>query len=475
MIAAHYCKLFGINPVSKFRLTLNEITKESLKEAFDNARAIDEKLVDAYETRRAISRLFLYKLNPILWHTIYRGISLGYSQAIILRIICEQEKKLPIISDPLEIDELIEEWNRPLTWKTLQLTVAREFSLNSGVVSLTMRQLYEGVNIANTCMGLITYYKGDSIMPSSEMKNPEDVKEFLTPNQFKIYDLIWKHYNRVQLNSLESYETKKMTRYNDYLLMRELESKGFPWVETFSKTICSMVKRNYIELTDEGYKPTQLGNSIMNVIKDYFITMLNAKAIHKIEDQIKSMLNDKEDKWEVMESFYKQFNNYLNKAYDKLGDDLKPKEPPTIETDEICDKCGRKMVLRRSRYGTFLACSGYPECKNAKQYFEYMEEKCPKCGGRLTIRKMKRGHVYYSCEHYPDCNFSTWDEPQNMTCDKCGSTLLIHRFKDRAPMIYCSNDDCVLRKDHPINKILENLRQKSEVSKQRRAKRASKK
>ena len=475
MIALHYCELFGINSSSKFRLTLNEITKESLKKSFDNARAIDQKLIDAYETRRVINRLFLYKLNPILWHTIYRGITLSYPQAVLLKIICEQEKKLPPLSDPLEVDELIEEWNRPLNWKTLQLIAARELNLHTGIVAITVRQLYEGVNIENTCTGLITYYEGNAINPSSEMKNPEDVKEFLTPNQWKIYDLIWRHYNKVQLDSLESYETKQMTRYSDYLLMRELENKGLPWAETFSISICSMLKRNYIELTNEGYKPTKLGNDIMSIVRDYFSTMLTVKVIHKIETQIKSVLSDKEDKWEVMESFYKQFKNYLNKAYDKLGDELQPKEPPYIETDEICDKCGRKMIIRRSRYGTFLACSGYPDCKNTRQYFEYMEEKCPKCGGHLTVRRINKGREYYSCEHYPDCDFSTWDEPQNRTCAECGSTMLVHKFKDRAPMVYCSNDNCSLRKDHPINKILENLRQKSEAAKQRKTKKAAKK
>ena len=133
------------------------------------------------------------------------------------------------------------------------------------------------------------------------------------------------------------------------------------------------------------------------------------------------------------------------------------------------------MLLRRSRYGPFLACEGYPECKNTKPYFEYIEEKCPKCGGRLTTRKLNKGRVFYSCENFPNCDFSTWDEPQSRTCEFCNSTILMHRFKDRAPMLYCSNDNCTSRKEHPINKILDHLREKSEAAKRRRLKKAEKK
>ena len=474
MIALHYCELFGINPSSNFRVILNEITKDALKESINNARAIDMKLIDIFEVRRAINRLFLYNLNPILWHKVYRGITINYPQAILLKLICEQEKKLPQLQDPMTIDELRQEWNKPLTWKSLQMIAARELNLHIGVISIVVRQLYEGVNIDNTCTGLITYYKDKDIVPSSEMHKPEALKEFLTPNHFKVYDLIWKHCKKNKSKKPTFEEFKSMNRYNDYLLMRELEDKDLPWVDTFSMSICSMMKRGYVQLTNEGYKPTTLGMDIFNVLKEYFSTLITAKFINKVEAQINSLSSSKDDKIDVIEAFYKQFNNLLTKALDKLGNDLKPKDPPAIETDVICDKCGRKMLLRRSRYGPFLACSGYPECKNTKPYVEYLEETCPKCGGRLTKRKINRGRVFFSCENYPTCDFSTWDEPQNNTCEFCGSTLLVHRFKDRAPMLYCSNDKCSSRNEHPINKILEHLREKSETTKQKKSKKAAK-
>ena len=467
MIAWHYCELFGINPSSSFRLTLNEITKDSLKEGLKNARSIDMNLVNNYKVRRTISRLFTYNLNPILWNKIYRGVSINLNQAIILKMICEQEKKLQPITVEKNLDELREEWRQPLTWKNLQLFSSRELNFHIGATSILTRQLYEGLNLSDKCTGLITYYKSQEITPTHERRTPEELKELLPINHLKLYSLIWKHFNN---EDLELSPKKEMNRYNDYLLMRELEARELPWVETFSASICSMIKRKYIELTEEGYKPTKLGLEIMNIIKDYFSTIVNEKFINKIEAQIQSTNAD--DDMNVVGTFYKQFSSTLAKAYDKIGDDLTPKEPPIQESDEICDKCGKKMIIRHSRYGPFLACEGYPECKNTKPYVEYVEAKCPKCGGRLTKRKWNKGKVFYSCEKFPDCDFSTWDEPQSKPCEICGSTLFLHRFKDRAPMLYCGNENCPSRQEHPINRILERQSNRQEEKKQKKSKKA---
>ena len=468
MIALHYCELFGINSTSNFRLTLNEITKNSLKEGLQNARGINMDLVNEYEARRDINRLFTYNLQPILWNKIYRGLSINLSQAMILRIICEQEKKLQPLSDRMSVDELKEEWNAPLTWKNLQLIAVRELNFHIGAISILSRQLYEGLNLDSICTGLITYYKSDNIVPSSEERSPENLKDFLPLNNLKLYNLIWKHANK---EDVELSVQKPMIRYNDYLLMRELETRGIPWIDTFSASICSMIKRKYIEATNEGYKPTKLGLEIMDIIKDNFSTIINEKFINKTELQITESVANK---MSAVDTFYKQFSNVLTKALDKLGDDLTPKEPPVIESDEICEKCGKKMLIRRSRYGQFLACSGYPECKNTKPYVEYVEEKCPKCGGRLMKRKWNKGKVFYSCEKFPDCDFSTWDEPQNKTCEICGSALFLHRFKDRAPMLYCGNKDCSSRQNHPINKIIERQLSKQEEKKQKKSQKTAK-
>ena len=452
-IAYHYSYLFGINPSSKFRIAADEITKAGLKNAVTNAKPVNMSMVNSFEAERAIQRLFIYNLNPILWHKIYRGISINLMQALILKIICEQEKKLQPVSERMTIDDLKNEWNRPLNWKTLQIFAAHELNLRIGVTSIMTKQLYEGVNLGNNCTGIITYHRNGEILPSSEKHTPEELKEFLTPAQLKIYTLIWKHFNKEDINL--SGDNKTFTRYNDFNLMLELEDKGIFWEQSFSSSVCGMLKRNYIELTEDGYKPTELGLNIMKILKEYFSTTINVKTINKIDVQIKSIEANEIDKMEVIESFYKQFSGTLNKTYEKIGEDL---------------TCGRKMVIRRSRYGTFLACQGYPECKNTKPYLERIEEKCPKCGAHLMKCKWNKGRISFSCENYQNCNFNTWDEPQTKPCSTCGSTLFLHRFKDRAPMLYCGNEQCSTRKDHPINKILQSIQEKIENNKQKKTK-----
>ncbi len=462
MIAKHYCDLFGINPSSNFRLVLNEITKESIKSAIQSARVIDTKLIDEYEVRRAVNRLFKFKLLPILSAKIYRGISINLMPALILKMICEQEKKLQPLNDLLS-DRAAEKFDKPLSLKNLQMLAVKDLNLSIGTVSITIKQLYEGLSIDNIYQGLITFYKGQDIQPSSEMYEPEKLEKFLTPNQLKLYKLIWQHYKNEPTEIIPDSKYSTMTRYNDFLLMCELESKGINWADKFAVSLNSMLKRKYIELTPEGYKPTKLGLEIMKVLKENFSTIINFNTLNKLETQISKVATGKIDKINAIVAFYKQFNNLVKKAIDKFGDDLTPKEPPIIETDEICDKCGRKMVLRHSRYGQFLACSGYPDCKNTKPYFEYVEAKCPKCKGRLTKQPRSKGRSLYICENNPaTCDFSTWDEPQNKVCDKCGSTLFVHKFKDRAGMIYCGNEKCDTRKEHPINVIKEHQRRKFE-------------
>ena len=465
-IAYHYSELFGINPSSKFRITIKEMTKKFLKSAFDNSRSINMSMINSFEASRAVQRLFIFNLNPILWHKIYRGISINLNQSLILRLICEQEKKLQNLPPRITIDELKEKWNSPLTWKTLQLFAAYELNLHTGLTSLISKQLYEGVNINKTCTGLITYHKHGEILISSENHSPEELKEYLTPAQLNLYTLIWKHFNKEEIDFSKS--LKSLNRYDDFMLMLELEDKGIAWEQSFSISVCGMMKRKYIELTDNGYKPTELGLNIAQVLKDYFSTITASKSLIKVENQIKSVAEGDTDKLEVMEIFYKQLSNAVNKAVEKIGEDLTPKEEPSIETDEICDKCGRKMVIRRSRYGMFLACSGYPECKNSKPYFEKLEETCPKCGGHLLRRKWNKGRKFYSCENYQTCDFSTWDEPQNRTCNTCGSTLFLHTFKDRAPMLYCGNEQCPTRKEHPINLIIQKAKKNAETKRQKK-------
>ena len=334
--------------------------------------------------------------------------------------------------------------------------------MQTGATSITLRQLYEGVSINGIPTGLITFYKGD-VCPSSEMLTPESLKTVLTANQFLLYNFIWQHYNK-QIEMPDS-QGETHTSYSDYLLMEELESKGVIWSNTFSLAVCSLLKRKYITLKKDGYKPTSLGIRLLNILKQYFSTLITIKSISKIESQIQEVLNGSLNKHQVVEEFYNQLKPCLTKAYDKIGTDPAPKDPPTVVTNEICDKCGSKMIIKHSRYGLFLACQRYPECKNTKQYIEVIKQRCPKCGAHLAKRQWNKSQFFFSCENYPKCDFSTWDEPQQKSCEICGSTLFLHKFKDHSPMIYCGNENCQMRKNHPINNIIKRQKAKTESKK----------
>ena len=178
MIAFHYCELFGISPSSHFRIALNEITKDSWKDVLQNTRAVDMSLINDYEARRDINRLFTYSLYPILWNRIYRGVAINLPQAMILRIICEQEKKLQPLSEEVPID-----LSGALNWKTLQMLAAKVLNFHIGTTSMIARQLYEGIKVDNTCTGLITWYKSSSaITPVSANYSPESLKDYLPAN-----------------------------------------------------------------------------------------------------------------------------------------------------------------------------------------------------------------------------------------------------------------------------------------------------
>ena len=413
MNAYHFCNLFGINPVSHCKMILNELTKESIRNSIESAQSLNMKAVEMYETQQAVERLFIHELNPLFWHKIYRGISISRSQAFVLKLICEQEKKLQVIPHEPALDEQLK--NEPLTLKTLLYAASKYLNLKIGMITITLRQLYEGVTLDKTVSGLITYYKDSEIKPSSEMLTPESVKSFVTRNQYKIYNLIWQYcQNELQLSTENDEEH---VRYNDYILMEQLEAQKIDWSETFSIAVCGLLKRGYIKLAeDNGYKPTELGLEVLGILKQNFTTIINVKNILKLEEQIHEVESGSLTKLQVVEPFYKQLNSCMKKVIDKIGTELTPKEPPIIETDEVCEKCGRKMIIRHSRYGLFLACQGYPECKNTKPYVEYIDEKCPKCGGKLTKRQWNRSKEFYSCEHFPDCDFSTWDTPQKKPC-----------------------------------------------------------
>ena len=442
-LAFHYCQLFGINPESKCRVELRAFTKDDIKRSIADARAIDHGLVEKYWTRRSVSRLISYSLNPYLWCTLYRGLSINMMQLMLLRLL-DQYK--PSATQAVQLSDA------PVSLKTLQLWAAHELKFSAGRAVLIARQLYEGINLDKNFSGLVTYFRDEPIEPTTEDLTPEALKEFLTPNQFKIYSAIDARHLTFPTKDEQSLE-----RPTDFELMLELERLKVNWVDTYSAAINTLVKNHYVERTESRYSLTDLGREVLSSIDKFFSGVLDTKFFLELETMLEDVAQGRKTRLEVLRTVYEPFGKVLSEAMKSLGDDPKPKEPPIIESEQLCDKCGRRMIIKRGRYGLFLACPGYPECKNTMPYVEYLDERCPKCGGRLTAKNLNKRRVFYGCENWPECDFGTWDVPQDKHCSTCGAVMLLHRFKERPSMLYCSNEQCPTRQNHPINKILDRI------------------
>jgi len=311
---------------------------------------------------------------------------------------------------------------------------------------------------------LITYPHGREIALTSEQREPATVKEYLTEQQFRLYSLVYS-----QLNQKKSARLELDGTTNELSLMATFDKLGVAWSEYYSGGIASLIKRKYITAEDSTYKVTALGQRVLDALADFFDDVFNAESYNEVTAQVHEVATGKTQKLSVIENYCTKFNAAFDRAMATLGEDAKPQNEPVVESDEVCDKCGRKMLIKHGRYGTFLACSGYPECKNTKPLLEPLDKKCPKCGGQLAKRSLQRSLILYCCEA---CDFKTWDEPQTMTCKACGSTMFVHRFKDRTPMFYCGNENCPTRTNHPMNKILAEIKRRAEVRKARKERKA---
>ena len=229
--------------------------------------------------------------------------------------------------------------------------------------------------------------------------------------------------------------TQPPARYTEATLIRSLEENGIGRPSTYAPIITTIIDRGYVEREQKKLKPTLLGRTINDLMMQEFPDIVDVTFSAGMEKNLDKVENGSADWRETIDAFYKGFAAALEKAEkDMEGKKIKV---PDEETDEICEKCGRKMVIKTGRYGKFLACPGFPECTNTKRLVKDTGGKCPKCGGRMLLRKSAKGRVYYGCENYPNCDFMTWDEPVAQTCEKCGATL----FK-KGSRLYCAKEGC---------------------------------
>lgn len=595
-ISWHIAYLLGIDEKEPCRIVFNEITKNAIQNAVKHPRAIDKKLVDAQQARRVLDRLVGYKISPLLWRKIRRGLSAGRVQSAALKIICDREKaildfipkeywnisavllnevkgkekqkpfsaklaeykgKKLTVSSKKEADKVLSELdskgyvirkieekekirkpNPPFTTSSLQQEASNKLGFYTKKTMLIAQQLYEGIEIkGHGTIGLVTYIRTDSVRISDEaqqavtdyIKNayspaylgnhafsnkkkdvqdaheairpsyvslhPDEIKDSLTKDQFSLYRLIWTRFvasrmaaavydsvnaevangdytfkangsklkfdgylkvynnidedeekmlphieegdkpNQVDLLSEQNF-TQPPSRYSEATLVKELEDKDIGRPSTYAPIIATLIERKYITREKKMLKPTDLGFIVTDLMETYFKEIVDAGFTADMEDKLDD-IEVKNTEWrDIVGGFYNILAEELKIADEAI-------EKVTIEdelTDELCEVCGKPMAIKHGRFGEFLACSGYPECKNTKPIVSKIDVKCPDCGKDIIARKSKKGRVFYGCSGYPDCNKLYWNKPVDKKCPKC-SALLMEK-KTKTSTYLCSNPEC---------------------------------
>ena len=565
-IAWHLANILGIDPNSKCRVTFNEITKNAVKEAIKNPRTVDKNLIDAQQARRVLDRIVGYKISPILWAKVRRGLSAGRVQSVAVKLIVDREEEIEKfipeeywnmyvnlkknkdvfkaklvskndkkidIHTKQETDQILKDIDNakfivkeikkaerkrnpapPFTTSTMQQEASRKLGFTLKKTMSIAQGLYEGVNIdGRGTIGLITYMRTDStrisdvaraaakeqivstygkeyyenryyktkaeaqdaheaIRPTYIDLTPESIKANLTKDQFKLYNLIYNRFlasqmtsaifdtitvkidannynfkangqslkfkgfmalyveskdteekeedNKIpELNENETLEkvdienvqsfTQPPARFTEASLVKTLEEKGIGRPSTYSPTITTILERRYIEKEQKQLVPTELGKVVNKLLVESFTDILSEEFTANMETEFDQIAIGKQAWKNVIREFYGPFEEELNKA----NKELEHVELVEEVSDVPCDICGRMMVIKYGRFGNFLACPGYPECKNTKPFVQTIDEPCPKCGGKIQIRKSKKRRNYYICENNPKtCDYISWNKPK---------------------------------------------------------------
>lgn len=592
-ISWHLATALKLDDKKMRRITFNEITKNAIKASLKAPREIDMDLVDAQQARRVLDRMVGYRISPLLWVKVKRGLSAGRVQSVALRIIADREaeidafipeeywtldavfkvkgerrpltakfygtakKKLEIHSKE-ELDQIkqavekadyrvadIKKGERirkaplPFTTSTLQQEAAKVLNFGTQKTMRIAQQLYEGVDIkGNGTVGVITYLRTDStriseeadaaarayiketygadyvaagssekktekkiqdaheaIRPSDITRTPAALKDSLTRDQFRLYQLIWKRFaasrmqparfettsvriaageyvftvatsrvafegfrtvyteadeekeesnvlvNGLNMDSVLTKEaleekqhfTQPPAHYTEATLVKTLEELGIGRPSTYAPTISTILARRYITKEGKNLYMTEIGEVVNNIMKQSFPSIVDVNFTANMEGLL-DMVGEGKVAWkEVIRNFYPDLDEAVKIAEKEL-------ESVKIEdevTDVICEECGRNMVIKYGPHGKFLACPGFPECRNTKPYLEKIGVPCPLCGGEVVIRKTKKGRKYYGCENHPDCDFMSWQKPSEKKCPECGGYMV-----EKGNKLVCADEKC---------------------------------
>lgn len=591
-ISWHLASALKLGDKDAKRITFNEITKNAVKASLKNPREIDMNLVDAQQARRVLDRMVGYKISPVLWAKVKRGLSAGRVQSVALRIICDREEEInafipeeywtidvtlnvkgekkPLVAkfygdengkiqihNQSELDAILKEIESceykvlevkkgertkkpplPFRTSTLQQEASKHLNFSTQKTMRLAQQLYEGVDIKGSgTVGLITYLRTDStrvseeaeaaaseyisanygadyvggsvdtkkntakiqdaheaIRPTDLNRSPAIVKDSLSRDLFRLYQLIWNRFaascmtpavyettsvtigagkyrfhvsaSKVKFDGFMSVysldeeksdrvflsksldETSELTEeeiepkqhftqppahFTEASLVKTLEELGIGRPSTYAPTITTILGRRYIVKENKNLYVSELGEVVNNIMKEAFPEIVDERFTANMESLLDKVEEGTVDWKMIIRNFYPDLDAAVKAAEAEL-------EKVKIEdevTDVVCEQCGRHMVIKYGPHGRFLACPGFPECRNTKPYFEKIGVACPKCGKDIVLKKTKKGRKYYGCENNPDCDFMSWQKPSKVPCPQCGGYMV-----EKGNKLVCADEQC---------------------------------
>lgn len=551
------------------RITFAEITENAIKDAVKNPREIDIALVDAQQARRVLDRLVGYSLSPVLWKKIRSGLSAGRVQSVALKLIVDREREIQAFT-PQEywsltalletlakegfsanltkidgkkadlpskavMDKITGELKAtefkvakvdqkdirrspapPFITSSLQQEASRKLGFSAKRTMVVAQQLYEGINLPDGHVGLISYMRTDSfnlstqatteatklikqlygdkytsgprtykkkvrgaqeaheaIRPTSFNRLPDELKPHLSPEQYKVYRLIWQRalasqmteavyrqrgadivagpkdrysfratgrttifdgFTKIYLESRDQEEdetdkslpelvagqalklnelkpeqhfTEPPPRFTEASLIKKLEEAGIGRPSTYAPTISTILSRGYIQMEGKQIAPQEIGFWVSDLLSQHFNFVVSEKFTAEMEDKLDDIAEGATQWQPVIRDFYQPLIKQIEIETPKI----EKVKIPEIPTDEVCDKCGKPMVIKSGRFGQFMACSGFPDCKNTLAIKKTIGVKCPEDDGDLVEKKTKRGRTFYGCSNYPACNYAIWNKP----------------------------------------------------------------
>jgi DNA topoisomerase I len=600
-IAWHLMESAEINPEVARRVVFHEITDAAVAEAFSHPREINMDLVDAQQARRVLDRLVGYSLSPLLWRKVRSRLSAGRVQSVALRLVVEREREIdafvpveywsikaefqrpgtkdtiiaklaridgedPVLDSQAVVDPILADMEAaayeiskikrgerrrnplpPFTTSTLQQEASRRLGYTARRTMALAQQLYEGIDLGEGSVGLITYMRTDStnvaesaqsearqfiaerygdgfippeppqyktksrgaqeaheaVRPTSVLRQPESIKEFLNRDQFRLYQLVWQRFLASQMTAAvfdtlsvevtgrtdaheyllrasgstvrflgfmivyeeakdedqvpedaedaripagieegqkqelikllpEQHFTQPPPRYTEATLVRTLEENGIGRPSTYAPILGTIQQRGYVVRDGKRLMPTETGILVNDLISAHFPEIVDLNFTANMEEDLDRIAAGDEAWVEVVREFYDPFAKLIEKAEAEMPELNMGPEPIGRE----CPRCGMELVIRWGRYGKFISCSGFPDCRHTEAWLEKIGVKCPKDQGEIVERKTRKGRVFYGCANYPECDFTSWKLPLPTPCPEC-SGLLVVANKKFAQCIEC--------------------------------------